>query len=101
MIFGLRRGRQRGQRPSVEGVDGGEDDGLGDSAIAGVAARALDGSLVGFGTAVAEEDLVGHTIVAEPLCQFCLRRNVIQVADVMNLIHLIDDGLGESWMRMA
>lgn len=61
----------------------------------------LDGRLVGFGTTVAEKGLVGSRIGAQPVGQGGLLGNEIQVGYVMNLLHLIFNGLGEEFVVMS
>ena len=58
MTTHLTRGRDGGQRASMEGVDRGDDDGEVDVEFGvGVFPCELDGSLVGFRTTVAEKGL--------------------------------------------
>ena len=55
----------------------------------------LDGSLVGFGSTVAEKSLVGTRVFAQPVGKSRLFGNVIQVTDVMDRRHLVGNGLGQ------
>ena len=95
MVLGLLRGRQRREGPAVEGLVGRNNDGLGDPAVRCVSTGQLDGGLVGLGARVAEEGLVGAGVGAEPLGEGRLFGNVVEVADVMNPLHLLLDGGGE------
>jgi hypothetical protein len=55
----------------------------------------FDGRLIGFGTTVAEECLVGTRIGTQPVGQGGLFGNEIQITNVMDLLHLIGNGLGQ------
>ena len=76
----------------MEGLDGRDDDGTIDAAIVGVLPGQLDGTLVGLGAAVAEEDLVGAGVVGEPGGQLRLLRVEVEVGYVMELFHLGRNG---------
>lgn len=65
------------------------------SIVGGVATGQLDGGLVGFRSAVAEECLVGSGIIAQPLGQCGLRWHVVQIGNVVDLIDLPRDGIGQ------
>jgi hypothetical protein len=49
----------------------------------------LDGSLIRFGAAVTEKDLVGTGIGTQPIGQCGLFRDEIQIGNVVYLLHLI------------
>ena len=95
MVLGLLRGGKGRKSSPVKGLVGRDDDGLGDPAIGRVSSGQLDGGLVGFGTRVAKEGLIGARIGAEPLGEGCLFGDEIQVAHVMDALHLLLDSGGQ------
>jgi hypothetical protein len=85
----------------VKTIHGCNNDGFRNASIVGMSSRALDGGLVGFGAGIAEKHLVGDAVVAEPSGQFGLGGNVVQIGNVVNLIHLIRHGLSELVVGVA
>ena len=61
----------------------------------------LDGTLICFGTTVAEEDLVGAAIIGKPCGELGLLGVEVEVGYVMELLHLIGNGLGQFLVVMA
>ena len=55
----------------------------------------LDRGLVRLCAGIAKEGLVGARILAKPIGQLRLTGGVVQVADVMNFLHLFGDGRGQ------
>jgi hypothetical protein len=95
VVLGLLRGGEGREGPPMKGLVGRDDDGLGDPAVGRVSSGQLDGGLVGFGARVAKEGLVGAGIGAEPLGEGRLFGDEIQVANVMDALHLLRNGGGE------
>jgi hypothetical protein len=60
-----------------------------------MATGALDGGFVGFRATVAEKGLVGTRVGTQPVGQCGLFRNEIEIGNMMNLFHLILNGLGQ------
>ena len=85
----------------MKGLDGRNDDGTVDAAIVGVLPRELDGTLVGLGAAVAEEDLVGAGVVGEPGGELGLLGVEVEVGYVMELLHLGGNGGGQLGIVVA
>jgi len=69
--------------------------------IVGMLPRELDGTLIGFGTAVAEEHLVGTAVVGKPRGKLSLLGVEVKVGNVMELLHLVGNRLGELLVVMA
>ena len=55
----------------------------------------FDSRLVTFRSGIAKEGLVGAGVGREPIGQLCLSGCVVQIADVVELLHLGSDGGGE------
>jgi hypothetical protein len=53
----------------------------------------FDGCLIGFGTTIAEEDLLGTRVGAQPVGKSSLFRDEIQIGHMMNFLHLILNGI--------
>mmetsp|Transcript_5032 Transcript_5032/g.14290 ORF Transcript_5032/g.14290 Transcript_5032/m.14290 type:complete len:383 (+) Transcript_5032:116-1264(+) len=101
MVLRLSGGRKSGQGAAMEGLDGRNDDGTIDAAIVGVLPGQLDGTFVGLGPAVAEEDLVGAGVIGEPSGQLSLLRVEVEVGNVMELFHLGRNGGGQLGVAVA
>lgn len=82
-------------------LDGRNDDGTVDAAIVCVLPCQLDGTLVGLGAAVAEEDLVGAGVVGEPGGELGLLGVKVEVGYVMELFHLGGNGGGQLGVVVA
>lgn len=63
--------------------------------IVGVLPRKLDGTLIGLGTTIAEEDLVGTAIIGKPRGKLSLLGVEVKVGYVMELLHLVGNCLGQ------
>lgn len=85
----------------MEGLVCRDNDWLGDPAIGRVSAGQLDGSLVGLGARVAKKGLIGAGVGAEPLGEGRLFGDVVEVADVMDALHLLLDGRGELFVVVS
>ena len=101
VVLGLAGGRQGRQGTAMEGLDGRNDDGTVDAAIVGMLPCQLDGTLVGLGAAVAEEDLVGAGVVGEPGGELGLLGVEVEVGYVMELLHLGGNGGGQLGIVVA
>ena len=64
-------------------------------------ASQLNGSFVGFGTTVAEKCLISNRIIAQPSRQGSLGRDIIEVGDVIHLLHLVANGFNQGRVGMA
>jgi hypothetical protein len=85
----LSGGRERGHGAAVEGLGGREDHvtpGL--AAVAEVFAGQFNGGLVGLRSAVAEEGPVGEAVFHQGRRQFGLGDGVVEIAHVVELLHL-------------
>lgn len=101
VVLGLAGGRQSRQGTAVKGLDGRNDDGTVDAAVVGVLPSELDGTLVGLGAAVAEEDLVGAGVVGEPGGELGLLGVEVEVGYVVELFHLGGNGGGQLGVVVA
>lgn len=66
-----------------------------DTTVRRMSSCTLDSSLIRFCARVTEEDLVGVRVFAQPIGQGGLFGDEVQVRHVMDLRHLVLDGLGE------
>jgi hypothetical protein len=73
----------------------------GGSLVISISSGDLDGSFVGLGTRVAKENLLGITVLTQPIGQGRLLRDVIEVTSVMNSVHLLGNGIIEELVGMS
>mmetsp|Transcript_1344 Transcript_1344/g.3292 ORF Transcript_1344/g.3292 Transcript_1344/m.3292 type:complete len:311 (+) Transcript_1344:659-1591(+) len=100
VVLWLRGGGKCGQRASVEGLFCCDDDRFRHPAVRGMTTGQLDGSLIGFGTGIAKECLVGIGVFAQPVGECGLLRDVVQIGDMVHGVHLFGDGSREFCVGM-
>mmetsp|Transcript_39783 Transcript_39783/g.67819 ORF Transcript_39783/g.67819 Transcript_39783/m.67819 type:complete len:326 (-) Transcript_39783:101-1078(-) len=101
VVLGLGCGCDGGEGTSVERLFSGDDHRIRNSPIASMPPRQLNRRLITLRTRITKERLIGTRILAQPRGQLTLLRRIIQIANVMQLRHLIGHGLGEGGVVVA
>lgn len=76
----------------MEALVGRNNDRLGNTPVASVSAGQLNGGLVAFSPTVTKENLLCNGILREPVCERCLCGDQVEVAAVMDGLHLLGHG---------